>query len=303
MPLMVMPLLRIARRPLLAIFFILVIAACGGEDDTADPTATRTTTDSPSVMTATPTPVADSTSGNASPAAATPVVGSASPVTEPIRQDAATLAPNEVTLGVVADRIAASWPQVQTYREEVVTVTSAGTPVPGAPTATREVAMPERKRFVVALDGTTIEVLFVNSTLFRRVGDAPWTTVDVSAVTTSDPFYDIYEQMQRPVTPPYAGLSARQRERIGEVGDLVTIDGRQCQSFIFLQVTESGERLDTTVTLDETGLPCTIETAVGGSITRSTFTYNVAVTIEPPAGVIASPIASPVATPAASPEP
>ena len=282
-------------RPLLAVLCLLLVAACGGEDDEAEPTATRTATDSAPVMTA--TPAAGSTSDNASPAPATPVAGVASPVVEPTRQDAATLGPNEVTLGVVADRIAAAWPHVQSYREEVGTVSTAGTPIPGAPTVVREVVMPEGKRFLLTQGGRTTEVLFVNGTLFRRDGDGPWTAVDLASIPTNDAFYEIYEQMQRPVTPPYAGLSARQRERVGEVGDLVTIDGRQCQSFQFQQVTESGERLDITITLDETGLPCTVETDIGGSVTRSTFAYNVPITIDPPAGVVASPVASPVATP------
>lgn len=252
------------------------LAACGG--DAADPTPTL----------APPTPTTATALSGATPAASPASSPAASPA------DPSALQPGEVTLGQVADRIARAWPSVTSYRSETTSLLVDGSPVPNAAVVTREVLLPDRKRFAVAEGDTTTEILYVGSALFTRVGDGPWTAVDASALQDGDRFLETYAQMTRPVAAPYSDVSERERERIGREGDVVSEGGRSCREYVFPEVGAVGERIQITLRVDAAGLPCLIETLTGSTRNRTTFQYNVPVTIEAPSGVAPSPIASPI---------
>ena len=248
------------------------LAACGGDD--ADPTPTLV-----------PPPAATV----AAPAGATPA---ASPAASPV--DPSALQPGEVTLGQVADRIAAAWPTVTSYRSETANLLVDGSPVPNAAVVTREVLLPDSKRFLAVEGDTTTEIVYVGSSLFTRVGDAPWTAVDASRLQDGDRFLETYAQMTQPVVRPYSGVSDRERERIGREGAVTSVGGRSCREYVFPEVGAVGERIEITLLVDAAGLPCMIETLTGSTRNRTIFAYNVPVIIEAPAGVQPSPIASPI---------
>ena len=258
--------------PLGAFALAVVLGACGGDD--ADPTPTLAP------------PTVTSAAGQSADTPAT------SPAASPA--DPAALQPGEVTLGQLADRIAAAWPSVTSYRSETVDLLGDGSPVPNALTVTREVLLPDRKRFVVVEGDTATEIVYVGNALFTRVGDGPWTPVDTSALAANDRFRQAYAQMTGPVQAPFSGVSERERERIGREGAVTSEGGRSCREHIFPEVGAVGERIEITVLIDAAGLPCSIETLAGSTRNRTTFQYNVPVTIDAPAGVAASPVASPI---------
>lgn len=255
-----------------AVLIATTLAACGGDD--TDPTPTL------------PPPTATSA---VAPSGATPA---ASPAASPV--DPSALQPGEVTLGQVADRIAAAWPSVTSYRSETANLLVDGSPVPNAAVVTREVLIPDRKRFVVVEGDTTTEIVYVGNALFTRVGDGPWTAVDASTLQDGDRFLETYAQMTQPVEAPYSGVSDRERERVGRETTIIAEGGRTCLEYVFPEVGAVGERIEITLRVDAAGLPCLIETLAGSTRNRTTFAYNVPVTIEAPAGVPASPIASPI---------
>lgn len=248
------------------------LAACGGDD--ADPTPTL------------PPPTATSATA---PSGANPAP---SPAASPV--DPSALQPGEVTLGQVADRMAAAWSSVTSYRSETTNLVVDGSPVPNAAVVTREVLLPDSKRFLIVEGDTTTEILFVGNALFSRVGDGPWTAVDASRLQAGDRFLETYAQMTQPVEAPYSGVSERQRERVGRETAIIAEGGRTCLEYVFPEVGAVGERIEITVRVDAAGLPCLIETLTGATRNRTTFQYNVPVAIEAPAGVVASPIASPI---------
>ena len=247
------------------------LAACGGDD--ADPTPTI-----------------------APPAATVAIATGATPVVSPVASpaDPSALQPGEVTLGQVADRIAAAWPSVTSYRSETANLLVGGSPVPNAAVVTREVLLPDSKRFLAVEGDTTTEIVYVESALFTRVGDGPWTAVDASTLQDGDRFLETYAQMTQPVAPPYSGVSDRDRERVGRETAIIAEGGRTCLEYVFPVVGTVGERIEITLRVDAAGLPCLIETLTGSTRNRTTFAYNVPVAIEAPAGVVASPIASPI---------
>jgi hypothetical protein len=261
---------------LLAVCLIgLALGACGG-DDTSDATAT-------SIQPTASLAIEPTTSG--------------------------TLAPGEVTAGQIADRIAAAWPKVTSYRSITRIIPASGTPeatpaVELAGRAERHVIRPDQKQIVITDQGSTTEIVLVNGVLSKRTtppggSPSPWQIIDPATVSPNDPFSRTYETILAPETPPYSGLSGRQRDRIGTEQGQTTIDGRACTGYLFPEVTETGERIQVIIYLDNADLPCRIETRAGLTISQTDYVFNQETTIATP--IAATPAASPVASPAASP--
>ena len=221
----------------------------------------------------------------------------------------ATLAPGEVTAGQIADRIAAAWPTVASYRSITRIIPASGTPeatpaVELAGRAERHVILPDQKQIVITDQGSTTEIVLVNGVLSKRTtppggSPSPWQVIDPATVSPNDPFSRTYETILAPETPPYSGLSGRQRDRIGTEQGQNTINGRACTGYLFPEVTETGERIQVIVYLDNDDLPCRIETRAGLTISQTDYVFNQETAIATPAA--ATPAATPAASPAASP--
>lgn len=203
----------------------------------------------------------------------------------------ATLQPGEVTAGQIADRIAAAWTSVTSYRVVNSLVSDAGTPVasPVAEIATsseREVVLPDTKRLIIRQGDVTTEIVLAGGVLSRRVTGAdgvpgPWETIDPAAVDPNDPFALTYETILAPEQPPYSGLSDRQRDRIGTMVSVTQIAGRTCTGYLFPEVTDTGERFEVFIFLDDSDLPCRIETRTP-AISRTDYFFNEPITIATP---------------------
>jgi hypothetical protein len=206
----------------------------------------------------------------------------------------ATLEPGEVTAGQIADRIAAAWTLVQSYRTVSVVIPNAGTPeaspVAGEPaSAERTVILPDTKRLVVRDASGTTEIVLAGGVLSKRVTPAngqpgAWETIDLSTIGENDPFRQTYTSMLGPEHPPYSGLSNRQRDRIGTETGTTEINGRPCTGYLFPEVTETGEVVKVFIYLDATDLPCRIETQTT-ALSRTDFFFNEPMTIATPAAM------------------
>src|SRR6476659_1511843 len=218
----------------------------------------------------------------------------------------ATLAPGEVTAGQIADRIAAAWPKVTSYRSITRIIPASGTPeatpaVELAGRAERHVILPDQKQIVITDQGSTTEIVLINGILSKRTtppggSPSPWQIIDPGTVSPNDPFSRTYATILAPETPPYSGLSGRQRDRIGTEQGQTTINGRACAGYLFPEVTETGERIQVIVYLDSADLPCRIETRAGLTISQTDYVFNQETAIATP--VAATPAASPAASPA-----
>jgi len=218
----------------------------------------------------------------------------------------ATLVPGEVTAGQIADRIAAAWPKVTSYRSITRIIPASGTPeatpaVELAGRADRHVILPDQKQIVITDQGSTTEIVLVNGILSKRTtppggSPSPWQIIDPGTVSPNDPFSRTYATILAPETPPYSGLSGRQRDRIGTEQGETAINGRACTGYLFPEVTETGERIQVIVYLDSVDLPCRIETRAGLTISQTDYVFNQETAIATP--VAATPAASPAASPA-----
>jgi hypothetical protein len=205
-----------------------------------------------------------------------------------------SLEPGEVTAGQIADRIAAAWLSVKSYRTISFVVPNAGTPeatpVAGEPaSAERTVILPDTKRLVVRDTSGTTEIVLVDGVLAKRVTRAngqpgPWETIDLATVGENDPFRQIYVSMLGPEHPPYSGLSNRQRERIGTETGAAEINGRACTGYLFPEVTETGEVVKVYIYLDANDLPCRIETRTT-ALSRTDFFFNEPLTVATPSAL------------------
>ena len=205
----------------------------------------------------------------------------------------ATLQPGEITAGQIADRIAAAWPSVTSYRAVSRLISADATPEAVASPATdvtastvREVILPDTKRIVINEGGTTTEIVLAGGVLSKRVTAAGaeagvWEVVDPAAVADDDPFKRTYETILAPEQPPYSGLSGRQRDRIGTEIGMTEINGRQCTGFLFPEVSETGEGFEVVIYLDATNLPCRIETRTL-AISQTDYFFNEPLTIATP---------------------
>lgn len=214
----------------------------------------------------------------------------------------ATLGPGEVTAGQIADRIAAAWTKVVSYRSTTRILPASGTPVATpavelAGTAERHVILPDQKRIVITDQGATTEIVLLGGVLSKRTippGGQPgsWEMIDPAKVAANDPFARTYETILAPESPPYSGLGQRQRDRIGTEHGTQSINGQDCTGYLFPEVTETGERIQIIVYLAADDLPCRIETRAGLTISQTDYVFNQEVAIATPIAA-ASPVASP----------
>ncbi len=256
-----------------ALFFVALLAACGG-DDGDDPT--------PTVLPAT---VAPDTQPGASPTTA-------------------------ITVGELADLMAAAWSGVDTIRQTRTTVAdtdgAGATPVSEPETVyMTEVDANGSKRVVIEVGGAIVgEIVAIGGDIWARgfmpipqeaagpVFGEGWVAVTPEAVQIDPTATQLVNSMLSPYPPLYSGLSTTERQRVVEPLGPREVAGRSCNAFRIPATTSTGEAYDVILSIDERGLPCAIETIALGETTLDLFTFNESITIVRPEG---TPVASPVA--------
>jgi hypothetical protein len=226
--------------------------------------------------------------------------------TETETAPASSPAPGEVTVGHIADRIAAAWPAVRTFRTTLQTTTLSPLASPVASpvaspaagivqlTIVDEAIQPDRRHRIQSDDGQVVsEMVLVDGVVYLRGVELPgatpvapdpsaWATLDPATISEESPYRSLYEGMSAPLLAPYSGLSEDERDRSARPVGTVSVGGRSCEAFQVADTTLTGERIDVVIAIGEDNLPCSIETRAGSSVTVTTFEYNLSLTIEPP---------------------
>ena len=226
------------------------------------------------------------------------------PLTEETTATPGTPAPDELTLGDLAQRVVAAWPSVRSHRVTFTgstTVMSAalGTPVaqplstPGAtPIATpgatplararetfvlvREVVLPDRQRQELSglgpRDHEAIAVgneLFVRGPLVEEIasGTPPdvWIEIDPATIPEGAVISQMLGGLPRLAGAPLASLPERLLPQVVREIESVEHDGRECQVYGAADTVQAtGMRVDYTIAIDDRDIPCFIETGAGG---------------------------------------
>jgi hypothetical protein len=264
-------------------------------------------------------PTVPAAEGTSSPAASSPTAGI-------------------LTLGVLASRVNQAWGEVRSYRVTTTgpsalpapaatpiaspmaspvsspIATPMATPVPprrGTFISTREVVLPDRQREELSGAGEddheAIAVggeLFVRGPLAARIapGTPPqtWLVIDPAQLPAGSTLARILSGLPQIPSSPLSALPQRLSPQV--VRDLGTVASgdRECHAYGAADtVTTTGTRVDYTIAIDATDLPCFIESSVGGVTQgRSEFSdINVSLTIEAPAAATPAAVPPPLATP------
>lgn len=291
---------RLARTLPIALLLVVVVA-CGDEDEESTPTpdslAATETIAAPSASTS---PTTDGSPASTSPVAGTP--GSGVPA----------------TLGELADRTNAAWASVQSYRV-VSTADLANASTPGSPIASpadptmallpqemmEEGIVPDRRHVTTRQGEQVSETISVDGIVYVRgdlalairpdVDASTWVAVDPTTLDPQSPTAAVFTALATATTSPYPDLPEAARAREVTPGEPMEIDGRSCDTYRYVDTTETGGRIDVTIAIGTDDRLCSIETIAGGIRSLTQFTYDLPVTIEPPEGAIGfgTPIASP----------
>lgn len=253
---------RLRRAIALCLATSVLLAACGSDNDAPNPTATTNPAESTRV---------------ASPAGA-PLVGQ------------------------LADRIAAAWSDIASYR--TTTNTLSRVPMPGSPVAApaetrivEEVIVPDRRRRVVTVNGEVrSELIVVDGEIYGRGPELPglpesvadpenWVLIDPAELGDESQFRPFYETFATIPPAPYSDLTDQERGREARPVGTIPSEGRECDAYEIADTTLTGDRFEIRLSLDEQDLPCSIETIAGGTTTTTTFVYDIDLDIEAPEGV------------------
>lgn len=198
------------------------------------------------------------------------------------------------TVGELADRIAAAWAGVRSYRARFV-AGGRGSPAAGpAVEVVDEVAVPDRKRRTSLANGAVVaETVAVGGRVWAR-GETPlaaataspaageWVLVDPAAIDLQSQIGFLYADLIAPARPLYTGLSEDERGRRATPLGEVTVGGRSCAAYRIADTTPTGERIEVVLALGPDDLPCSLETRVGGTVNVTTWAFNVPVAIAAP---------------------
>jgi hypothetical protein len=271
----------------------IVLAACGREAEDA-PTPAPAPSSTP-LLNLTPQ------ASTATPHNAVSPVPAASPVA------------GDPTVGDLADRIAAAWNGVTSYRATFTSFESVpdASPVPSVGTSpiaspvaggvervvVDEFILPNQRRRAETVGGQVVsEIVLVHEVVYLRgvvpkgmagtpvVDPNEWVTLDATLPADS-PYRALYDEITAPPAPPYSALSQDERERIAHpIGETI-VAGRTCTAYRIAETSNIGERLDVMIALDENDLPCSIETRASGTsqpIGTTVFEFNLPLTITAP---------------------
>ncbi|MGC4191189.1 MAG: hypothetical protein QM589_08480 [Thermomicrobiales bacterium] len=247
-----------------ALTILLVLAGCGSSEKAAEPTATT------------------------------------GPVASP------TLAPGEVSVDSLLGRIDAAWPKVQSmvatswsgqYADPMQAI--AATPPADQMMTVEKVVKPSARSISTSIGGVAVdEQLAVNGIVYFRgtsvtnaiapfMDATTWVQVDPSMVSEDSPVGQQLAYLIAPLQPPYGTVSDTLRGHGATQTGQVTVGGRTCDVYAFTDPSTGDDGIAYTLSLDSTGLPCSLTQSAGGYANVTTWTFNdLSIAITPPANAV-----------------
>lgn len=209
--------------------------------------------------------------------------------------------PIALTVGQLADRIAAGWTTIDRYRA-VTRMQANGSPQAGAGSETVEEAiLPNQRHQVVTMNGVVqSEIVATGGNIYGRGPGLPginqpnrdpdsWITINGNVLGANNPMSAFYQSLLLPVQAPYAALDESDRAKPAEALGEVQIDNQTCQQFRIVDTTLTGERVEVLLSLAESGLVCSIQTTSDHSVTMTIYTYDQPAEIAMPASPVPAP--------------
>lgn len=209
--------------------------------------------------------------------------------------------PEGLTVGQLADRIAAGWATIDRYRA-VTTMQANGTPQAGSGAETVEEAiLPNQRHQIVTVDGVVqSEIVAVGGNIYGRGPGLPgiqqpnrdpevWITINGNVLGPDNPMSAFYQSLLLPVQAPYAGLDESDRAKPAEALGDVQIGNQTCRQYRIVDTTLTGERVEVVLSLAESGLVCSIQTTSDHSVTTTIYSYDQPRDIALPASPVPAP--------------
>lgn len=226
--------------------------------------------------------------------------GTPSPTPEPTEGPIPTLTADQTSVGDLLKRIDAAWPTVTSMRAVAwsgSTSTSIGTPPADIQVSTEETVLPASRRITTTIGGTpSDDQISVNGAAYFKgsfvagavapfAGADTWVHVDPTIVPADSIVGQRLAYLTRPIAPPYGTVSEDLRARAATPGSTITVGGRSCKVFTFVDTTTNGSKIDYALSLDAQDLPCSLVQSAGGFENVTIYTFNdPTIVISVPAG-------------------
>ncbi|MGN6485388.1 MAG: hypothetical protein ACTHMX_13410 [Thermomicrobiales bacterium] len=217
-----------------------------------------------------------------------------------------TLAPGEVSVDSLLDRIDAAWPGVTSmvstswsgqYADPMQAIVA--TPPTDQMVTVEKVVKPAARSISTSIGGVAVDdQLAVNGVVYFRgqsvtnaiapfMDASTWVRVDPTMVAEDSPVGQQLAYLTSPLDPPYGTVSDDLRAQGATKTGQVTVGGRACDVYTFTDATTGSEGIAYTLSLDSAGLPCSLTQSAGGYANVTTWTFNdLTITITPPADAV-----------------
>ncbi|MGC4105434.1 MAG: hypothetical protein QM753_03640 [Thermomicrobiales bacterium] len=224
----------------------------------------------------------------------------AAPVASP------TLAPGEVSVDSLLDRIDAAWPNVQSmvstsrsgqYADAQQAIAS--TPPTDQMVTVEKVVKPSARSISTSIGGVSVDdQMAVNGIVYFRgqsvtnaiapfMDASTWVQVDPTLVPEDSPVGQQLAYLTSPLQAPYGTVSDGLRSRGATKTGQVTVGGRTCDVYAFTDSVSGEEGIAYTLALDSAGLPCALTASAGGYANVTTWTFNdLSIVITAPANAV-----------------
>lgn len=228
-----------------------------------------------------------------------------------------TLAPGEVSVDSLLDRIDAAWPNVTSmvatswsgqYADPMQAI--AATPPTDQMVTVERVVKPAARSITTSIGGVAVdEQMAVNGVVYFRgqsvtsaiapfMDASTWVRVEPTMVAVDSPVGQQLAYLTSALQPPYGTVSEDLRAHGAAQTGQVTVGGRTCDVYAFTDSASEGDGIAYTLSLDSAGLPCSLTQSAGGYANVTTWTFNdLGLTITPPTDAV-SVTGSATATPA-----
>ncbi len=211
-----------------------------------------------------------------------------------------TVAPRLV--GELADRINASWSSVRSYRATTVqgsgdlalvplpTTPDAAAP-PADPNATweavvDEIVLPDQRHYLESSGGAISEFSAIGGRVYARgrftqiairpdLDATTWVNLDpafISPDSTIGGFLSAFSGGDAAAyRAPLADLQPDTRERELTAAGTIDVGGRSCAAYRWVDTSDTGDPMTRMVSIDSSGLPCSLEFTAGDYSGRTTW--------------------------------